>query len=191
MRIELEEFAYWKNMIYNKYRNLKGGKIMGEKRKVNLSTVIFVLIILVLLIIIGGMWYHYNNSDENNANTIASEENQVKKINKKEEEKEIVYTSYSKESSEYSYAVPYININSEDVEKINEEIKNEFMSLIEEALQNEKEGSSIVLNEVKYNSYLNDNILSVIISGAYQGGDYKNYKVYNVDIYTGKSITNL
>jgi len=181
---------------------------MDEKGniKVSLGTVICIVIIILLIVALFGMWYYYNNVVDNkngnaenayttnNNETIQNEQanselENIKKINKIYEEKDIVYSSYSKYSSEYSYSIPYINIKSLDVEKINQEIENHYKPLIEEELENEKEGLSVIMGNIKYNSYLNNNILSLVISNLYPN-DCIYYKVYNVDIYTGENISN-
>lgn len=177
---------------------------MEDKKtiKVSLGTVICIFIIILLLIALVLMYFYYNRSSQNVDNTNSSiaekvENNidsetikvQAKKINKLDESKEIVYSSYSKYSSEYSYSIPYINIDSVDAKKINTEIESYYKPLVEEELKNESEGLSVIMGNIKYNSYINDNILSVVVSNTYPN-DCIYYKVYNLDIYNGTVITN-
>lgn len=173
---------------------------MEEKKevKVSLGTVICIFIILVLIVALVVMYLYYNDklsfNNENIANNININSNEVietevKKVNKFYEDKEIVYSSYEKYSSEYSYSVPAININSTEVNRINKEIEEYYMPLINEILQNEKEGVAIDTTSIKYNSYINDNILSLVIS-LLTPYDSTFYKVYNVDIYTGETVSN-
>ena len=132
-----------------------------------------------------------NKVSENAGNNIVNEtnNNEIKKVNKVDANKEIVYSSYSKFSSEYSYSIPYINIKSDDVNKINKEIENYYKPLVEAELKDESEGHSITMYNIKYTSYINDNILSLVISNQYPN-DCIYYKVYNLDIYTGATIKN-
>nr|MCR5609967.1 hypothetical protein [Lachnospiraceae bacterium] len=99
------------------------------------------------------------------------------------ENKELVYTAF--EDKEYGYNLPYINIDSEDVKKINDEIASIYVPIMEEQLN--LGGSSVDLFSVQYNFYVNDNILSLCIKDSWPN-DQHNYDVYNVDINTGKRL---
>ena len=163
--------------------------------KVSLGTVICIMVIELLIITLVAMYLYYNNNSNfdnsinNSENTSQIAESENKKINKVYEDKELIYSSYSKYSSEYSYSLPYININSADINKINQEIEEYYMPLINNELKNEQEGFSVTMYNIKYTSYLNDNILSLVISD-YSPNDDIYYTVYNVDIYTGRKISN-
>ena len=170
---------------------------MGEKKQLNVSlgTVICIVIIFVLIICMMGMYIHYNARNSNISGEISTEnktENtvtnnevteskpEVKKVSKIDDTKELVYSVYNKMTSEYSYNIPAINIDSDDVKTINNEIDSYYKSRAEE-------GSSAT--KIKYESYTNENTLSLLISIEYPN-DCIYYKAYNVDIYTGKRITN-
>lgn len=177
---------------------------MDQKKtiKVSLGTVICIFIIVLLVIALGAMYYYYNHNQsdtndvnsgvvekvENNINNEISE-TKVNKVNKLDENKDIVYASFSKYSSEYSYSIPYINIDSADAKKINDEIESYYKPLVEAEIKNETEGLSVIMYNVKYNSYVNDNVLSLIVSCEYPN-DCIGYKVYNLDIYKGTIISN-
>lgn len=122
-------------------------------------------------------------TDVNNSKTTSSE---VKKL---DNSKDIVYTSFSKKSDSYSYNIPTINIDSSNVKTINSEIQKDYKTKVDQELTNEKQGLSATMESVKYDSYINGNILSLVISSEYPN-DCKYYKVYNVDVDTGKSISN-
>lgn len=181
---------------------------MEDKRtiKISLVMVICVFIIILLLVALFGMWYCYNyNRKLNNNNladkstfnsvhlqnevTVESENEGTKDVNKKYKDKEIVFDLYNKESSDYLYKIPYVNIDSEEVDTVNREIENYYKPLIEKELNNEKEGLSITMGKIEYNSYLNENVLSLVISNIYPNNCIY-YKVYNIDIYKGKEISN-
>ena len=116
-----------------------------------------------------------SNDVNTNSNTNASNVAQTKKVNKIDNEKELVYTSFNEITSDYSYSLPFINIDSTDAKKINAEIESKFKT---------KSGYAI-----KYVSYVNDNVLSLVISNEFDGG-FIEYFSYNIDIYTGKALSN-
>ena len=174
---------------------------MDEKKsiKVSLGTVVCIFIIVLLVIALVGMYYYYNHNKSNthdvNSGVVEKVENNINneisetKVNKLDENKDIVYASFSKYSSEYSYSIPYINIDSADAKKINDEIESYYKPLVEEEIKNESEGLSVIMYNVKYNSYVNNNILSLIVS-CENPNDCIGYKVYNLDIYKGTIISN-
>lgn len=125
-----------------------------------------------------------NNKDQNVPNTT-----NPKTIKKLDESKDLLYSSYNKYSSEYSYSIPYINIDSADARRINNEIESYYKKLVEQELKNESEGYAINMYTIKYTSYINDTILSLVISHS-NPNDCIYYKVYNLDIYNGTMVSN-
>ena len=88
--------------------------------------------------------------------------NDVKKI---DENKDIVYTSYYKDDKstgnyELNINIPCINIKNKTAQDYNEEIKNTFEEKAEEVL---KSTDNNVIYTVKYEAYIENNILSLII----------------------------
>ena len=79
--------------------------------------------------------------------------------------------SYSIEGLDYSkssFKIPYININSEDAKKVNEEIKNNFKMWASESAKYKNSYKDTSLNadsliKVEYELYNYENILSVVI----------------------------
>ena len=125
-----------------------------------------------------------NNKDQNVPNTT-----NPKTIKKLDESKDLLYSSYNKYSSEYSYSIPYINIDSADAKKINSEIQTYYKNLVEQELKYEAQGYSVHMDTIKYTSYINNNILSLVISNTYPNSCIY-YKVYNLDIYNGTTVSN-
>ncbi len=196
-----------------------------ENKKTKIIIISIVLCILIL-ITIGAIYYFnvvsHNNSDDSTNNykenpvsetfSIQSpvvqtptakteqkenENTQIKKVNKLDESKEIVYSSYEITlANQYSYKIPYININLKNIDTINNEIEKYYKTDLEEVLAEyqsiEKDNKFYTLSimEIKYNAYINNNILSLVIETLHTGG-LKVYKVYNVDIYDGTVIENL
>ena len=106
-------------------------------------------------------------SNKQNKDEEIKETYQVKSIDKKQD---IVYTLSNK-----SY--PIINISgSPEVDNINEEMKQNYVDKDDEYCSSE------------YNYYLNNEILSIIIT-QYTSSSYY-YEVYNVNVSTGKVVSN-
>ncbi|MBR5227223.1 MAG: hypothetical protein IKV94_01105 [Clostridia bacterium] len=101
----------------------------------------------------------------------------VKEIKKVDDTKDLVYLSYSKTTGSYSHYLPAVNIDSTYANSINEEITNIF--------SNNENYADYNLN---YFSYLNDNILSLVVTSEIN--NYISYKVYNIDVYTGNKVEN-
>lgn len=98
----------------------------------------------------------FQNQLENNSSC------EVKKIDKN---KDIVYTNYENTDKlannyEMNVNLPYINIKNQSVQDYNENIKNIFQAKAEEVL---KSTNSNVIYTVKYEAYIENNILSLII----------------------------
>lgn len=85
----------------------------------------------------------------------------MQKIHKNQE---IIYTNYIKELKTDNYELnvnlPYVNIKNEQVQKLNQEIEKTFQEKSEEILKNE---DTKIIYTVKYEAYIENNILSLII----------------------------
>lgn len=86
------------------------------------------------------------------------------KTQKIEENKEIVYTNYIKEDKNANYELdinlPYINIKNKIVQEFNQEILNTYKAKAEEILESNEKN---IIYTVKYKSYIENNILSLVI----------------------------
>lgn len=111
-----------------------------------------------------------------------------------EYEKNIEAESYTTEFEETYYAsdivVPYININSDDAKSANEEIKMVFDDAIKIFNEGTNDGLSYV-DECNYESYVDDNILSVLITYGTGATSvvHPSYYAYNFDLKTGNKLT--
>ena len=127
----------------------------------------------------------FQNQLENNSSC------EVKKIDKN---KDIVYTNYentdkSANNYEMNVNLPYINIKNQSVQDYNENIKNIFQAKAEEVL---KSTNSNVIYTVKYESYIENNILSLIIySDLKQDSSAQRIIVqtFNFNLETNKELT--
>lgn len=117
-------------------------------------------------------------------NKINFQNNVVPSNIKKDITKDLVYTYYTKnESEEINVNIPKININGSNVDKINDEIDEIFYKKMENIIKDNNSTKSIY--SVKYNAYINDNILSlIIISDLQEGTNSKReiVKTYNYNI---------
>ena len=127
----------------------------------------------------------FQNQLENNSSC------EVKKIDKN---KDIVYTNYentdkSANNYEMNVNLPYINIKNQSVKDYNENIKNIFQAKAEEVL---KSTNSNVIYTVKYEAYIENNILSLIIySDLKQDSSAQRIIVqtFNFNLETNKELT--
>lgn len=117
-------------------------------------------------------------------------------IEKIYEDKELVYNAYLG-GNNGELKIPFINIDSEDANKINTQLSKvvneiEYQRMNEEKFQND---DSIWLDwyeQVNYNYFFNDDILSVVVtySKGYVAGHLE-YETYNINTKTGKILTTL
>ncbi|MBQ8234106.1 MAG: hypothetical protein IJZ36_00805 [Bacilli bacterium] len=154
--------------------------------KFNLITVLCIIITFII-ILLGTIYYYNNKLNECNKKCEDQKPVEVLKIKKIDETKEVVYDSFTYSSSAFKVSLPYININSNDANKINKEIDN-LKKVVQKSIDEYEQGSPSI-KDVKYYTYINNNILSVVIINQLYG-DVINYNVYNIDIYQGTIINN-
>ena len=155
---------------------------MEEKKtiKVSLGTAICIFIILLLLISIVIMCYSNKNKDVSDEDkTSVSSKNLTKKSNIKiYDNRDLIYDanylyknfsdeSYYSENMNKSYSLkdinlPYININSEDANNANKEIKTLFEELAEN-FEQEYKNTKTWYNIASYKTYTKGNLLSILI----------------------------
>ncbi len=159
---------------------------------------VIVLLIILIIIVLGLSAYvvydkviEKNNVSEKEENTTTNKE---KKFLLKDENKNIIYDSgrsiLCKEeydgsgclSIEAWVTLPYLNINSDYANQINEELKNIYEK---EKSESEEE----FYTTIDYSYSINDNILSLVIEKRPEAEAYF-YNIYNIDVYNGKKIEN-
>ena len=175
----------------------KGDDEVKEKKtiKVSLGTAICIFMIFLLLISIIIMYYSNKNkaaSDEDK--TSVSSKNVTEKSNIKiDDNRDLIYDanylykdfsdeSYYSENMNKSYSLkdinlPYININSEDANNANKEIKTLFEELAENFEQEYKD-TKTWYNIASYKTYTKGNLLSILITVESGGTDVEQYKYY-------------
>ena len=111
--------------------------------------------------------------------------------------KELVYTNYTQtEIYEGKYTmkvnIPVININNENIAKINEEIDAIFQDKVDSVMENRSnENASYTIYNVDYTAYINENILSLVIRATLKEGDNAQrliIKSYTYNISTNEQI---
>ena len=120
-------------------------------------------------------------------------QNNSYKIEKLENDKEIIYTGYQIEESkvndyELKVNIPYINIKSDYIYKINEQIKEIFEKKAKSTL-NTQNGN--VIYNVNYSAYVTNNILSLVIRSTLKQGNTAQRDIvqtYNYDLINQKEI---
>ena len=170
---------------------------MEEKKtiKVSLGTAICIFIIFLLLISIVIMCYSNKNKDVSDEDkTSVSSKNLTKKSNIKiDDNRDLIYDanylyknfsdeSYYSENMNKSYSLkdinlPYININSEDANNANKEIKTLFEELAEN-FEQEYKNTKTWYNIASYKTYTKGNLLSILITVESGGTDVEQYKYY-------------
>lgn len=167
-----------------------------EKKKNKLLPILTI----ILAILMAGLitYIIYNNFIENKHDK--ETQTNVDKIYKT---KEYVYDANYEISTEikqyYVYGgeklisindlnVPYINIDSDDAKKVNQEIYKIYEDLIKDFEKLSKE--EIWYSISSYNSCINDNILSIIITIESAGTSIPNYEyyTYNFDLDNGNLL---
>ena len=167
------------------------------------NKVIFAVIgiIIILIAVIGGIiiFNNINNKKELPKNEVTNQEQLSNQANSSEQK--LVYDAkYANNLTQTSYIngfnqkysvedlkVPYINLNSEDAKKANNEIEKMYQDLIEIFKENLEQVSKGKMSNdciVNYNSYINGNTLSVVIDIQYSERLYKDYYTYNFDLNT-------
>lgn len=117
-------------------------------------------------------------------------------IPKKDNKYNLVYVAYNKvEKSTGKYdlnvQIPHININSTEIDSINNEIDKIFINKAETIIAENSNSENIVYN-LKYRAYVNNDILSLIIECTLKEGSNAQriiIKTYNYNIQTGKVLT--
>lgn len=115
----------------------------------------------------------------------------VKKI---DENQDLIYTYYEKEErKENSYDlhlnIPYINIDSEIIDKYNQEIKQTFEEKAQNTLQTENQN---IIYSVQYEATIENNILSLIIRSNLKEGTSAQrviIQTYNYDLKNNKEVS--
>lgn len=89
--------------------------------------------------------------------------------------------------SSATFRIPEITIDSDDAQQVNDEIAEQYGKYMDAARDNDK---SYYCNYLDYDSYLNGDILSVVITAKFAYTNVYEYSVYNFDVATGNTLNN-
>lgn len=152
-----------------------------EKEK---NTGVVFLVILLFLAVISLAVYMFVGSIKPESGQIgetgAESPNGAKKVLYEDSSRDLVY-AFTRECIEQDEVaiklveLPYVNIASTYAKEINSNLKAMDLSYN---------------SDYKYYTYLNDNILSLVIEQKINVNLSRFYTVYNIDIYTGERVSN-
>lgn len=132
---------------------------------------------------------NFNNIFDNGINY----QNNNINIQKIDNTKDLVFTNYMNQNKkenvyDINVNIPKININNEEANKINTEINNLFYNKVSSVLT----GTNVyTIYGVKYKAYVNDNILSLVISATLKEGENAQreiIKTYNYNLTTKQQL---
>ncbi|MBQ9279978.1 MAG: YARHG domain-containing protein [Clostridia bacterium] len=144
-------------------------------------------------------WYHpienktvtLSELDDKEKNVVENVDNRIQKLRKIETSvkryqydanKELVYSFYEEDRGEYrDYRFPYININSDNIQKLNDDIYDFAMPIID--------GTYFECSGADYYYQVKDNILSISIEEEYGYGGKTGFHL-NIDIGNGQYVSN-
>ncbi len=133
---------------------------------------------------------NFNSIFQNKVN-IKSENVNVEKI---KEENDLVYSLYKLENEDENYytikaVIPTINIKTDKVEAINEQIRSEFY---EKANNIMRQTDQYVVYNVTYQAFVNEDIVSVVIKASLKEGqkaEKVSIKTYNYSISADRQVS--
>jgi len=170
--------------------------------------IVFIVILSALCILFATGTISFNSirANDTEINEIVDDNNNNEtRVSKLESNKEWIYdANYNLPTNKESYyghsdhsqlikasdlVVPYININSDDAKKANQEIYKLYEDLINKFNENLKD--EIWFTLVEYKTYTNDNIISVVITTESAGTDVPmyNYYTYSFNLENGKLLS--
>ncbi len=127
-------------------------------------------------------------------NEFTGAENNFNNIEKLDETKNIVYSGIDKYTAtvedkyDISASIPMINIKGEITERYNKKTQNIFVDKINDIMQNSQINT---IMDVKYTSYINNDILSVAIMASIKEGNSAQrilVQTYNYNLRTEKDV---
>ena len=173
--MENNDFQKDVNNVENNVKQVNDN-VQKESKKGKTKTIILMVIVLVLVLVVGilgGLLISGNGNKVTNIINQGTEKKDENKSSKKvDESKAWVYDAdYGKEkdnktiddiNSSSELKVPFININSEDAKKANEEIKQLYERKYSEFGIQNSYGAKVTCS-LEYKYYENNSILSVVI----------------------------
>ncbi len=191
-----------------------------EKQRLEIRHIVYIIIIIICLISIGIAVYmqffkdeklgvifgitsekedeEYKSLKENFMNIFTNDIDTVKaytgNVKKIREEENLVLTAYNIQEQDVNYTldikIPYFNINENTPKGINKEIKSIFKDKADSIKQSDTTKNRIY--NVRYKTYINDEILSLIIMSELKEGENNEriiVKTYNYNLKENRKVT--
>lgn len=194
------------------------GSLTGTKKYVFFVVLILICIVALCLGIYAQFFYKYSDTDifmiginigakktaeeidvlKSNFNSLFTNSLVINspdlKANKIEQKNDYVYTGYNLSNEDENYysvnvQIPVININSDKAREINSKIKTEFYD-IANSIMRRTEGNTIY--SVSYASFINNDVLSVVIKASLKEEDKSEklvVKTYNYAISEDRELS--
>ena len=177
-----------------------------KKQNGNVTVALLIVILIILLIVGVGVFYYVIYPQLIDKTNNENETTETEQVEVKQTVAPIAYEAnykynfskeyYYKSGEGYAYAsdivVPFININSEDGKKANNEISNLYKKLCDEYEKDLKDSEDIYLAvRSNYKTYYNGNIVSIVIRVERTAAAVVDdeYLIYNFDVNTLKNLT--
>lgn len=189
--------------------------------KINIRNIIFGIIIVICIFAInfGVYWQFFRNTNSQNAiENIIETDVKVEEIEKNfsnifnntidyqgyninttgvtkiDSNKDLVYTLYKKQETvenkyDMNIQIPYINIVNDSVEKFNKQIDEIFVQKARNVLG---QATNNTIYSVEYMSYINTNILSLVIKSTLKEGNNPQrviIQTYNYNLSTNEAMS--
>jgi len=174
---------------------------MNNKIDKGIIAIVITIIVLILFCIVY-IIFEKSNEVKDMITTTTTVNTTTKIIGKINKDKEYVYDAtyvsninqetYTINNITYNiddYKAPYINLNSDYADFINNEIKKLYDNAVE-VFNRGVEDKISYIDTFKYYYYINDDILSLVLTTGYGGTDeiYYNYNVFVINLKTGEKV---
>lgn len=94
----------------------------------------------------------------------------------------------AKENS-YSFRLPRINLSGLEASRINTTITKEFVEPLQKSMEDYQSGEECPdYSDINYQVYLNESVLSLVLTCTERVSGKTEYRVYNLNVETGESV---
>lgn len=89
----------------------------------------------------------------------------------------------------YSFRLPRVNLTGLEASRINTTITKEFVEPLQESMEDYQSGEECPdYSDINYQVYLNEKVLSLVLSCTERISGKTEYRVYNLDVETGEAV---
>ena len=171
-------------------------KDQNQNNKTNKGLIMLVIVLIIIILGMGGyIIYSKSIPEEDNNKTNIQTNSQTGNQNGveeevKTEEKVYVYSKYEKKDAKNIYDIPYIDIETDEIKKVNDEIEKYYKPIITEMDEANKINEVHPTRKINYEYYINGDILSLRIKQYSEFSGSVSSKSYNINIKTKKVLAN-